>query len=142
MLQANRVDLELNGDTRVPETSTPAELLVSCWKFVRREYVIVLLCLLTALPLGGAYLLIAPASYTASAMLLIETRKGQFSPERAVVGDIPIDPAWIETQLTILVSEDLLASVAKDLGLADSPEFNTSLGQRAQSLMVRALRMV
>src|SRR3954469_21415706 len=131
MLQGNMVDLELQRDMRVAETSTPAELLVSCWKFIRRQYLVVLLCFLTALLLGGMYLLVAPASYTATATLLIDTRKGQFSPDRAVVGDIPIDTVWIETQLTILVSENLLASVAKDLGLAESPEFNTSLRRRA-----------
>ena len=70
-------------------------------------------------------------------MLLIDTRKGQFSPERAVVGDIPIDSPWIETQLAILVSEDQLAAVVKDLGLHEFSEFNTSLMQRARSFLAR-----
>jgi uncharacterized protein involved in exopolysaccharide biosynthesis len=73
---------------------TPAELLSLCWNIVRRQYMPALACLLIALPLGAAYLRLAPASYTASTLLLIDTRKGQFSPDRSVVGDTPIDTVW------------------------------------------------
>jgi succinoglycan biosynthesis transport protein ExoP len=113
---------------------TPAELLSLCWNIVRRQYMPALACLLIALPLGAAYLRLAPASYTASTLLLIDTRKGQFSPDRSVVGDTPIDTVWVETQLAILSSEGVLGTVVKDLRLDESPEFNSSLGRVRSTL--------
>jgi len=140
MLQSS----SLNPDEGMasPDSLTPAEVLVSCWKFLRRQYRVILICFFVALPLSGAYLFMAPVSYTASAMLLIDTRKGQFSPERAVVGDIPIDSQWIDTQLAMLVSESQLAAVVKDLRLYESPEFTTSFTEKARSHLARVSTIV
>src|SRR3954447_22554882 len=108
MLHTNTLDFELKEGMEAANSPKLVEVLLSCWRLLRRRYLVIVICFLLALSAGGAYFVMAPVSYTASAMLLIDTRKGQFSPERAVVGDISIDSPWIETQLAILVGESNL----------------------------------
>ena len=43
--------------------------------FLRRRYLLILTGLLLSVPLGALYLRITPASYTASAVMMIEPRK-------------------------------------------------------------------
>src|SRR4051794_35265571 len=89
--------------------------------FLRRRYKLILACLILALPFGGLYLYFTPASYTASATMLIETRQ---SPLQQAFSRDPVpDAPWIESQIGVLKSQNVAAYVVKQLRLADEPEF-------------------
>ena len=88
--------------------------------FLRRRYWLILLGLLLAVPFGALYLFLTPATYTASALTLIETRKNPLEP---LVGGGTPDFAWIESQIGVLRSRNVAAVVVKQLRLADDPTF-------------------
>src|SRR5256885_11392535 len=89
--------------------------------FLRRRCLIILSCLLVSLVIAGIYLRTASPAYTASAVMMIDTRKGQSLPFGAADG--PADAAWVESQIGVLKSHNVAAQVVKQLRLADDPEF-------------------
>jgi succinoglycan biosynthesis transport protein ExoP len=91
--------------------------------FLHRRWVMVLSCLLIALPLGALYAFTSPKTYTASSIMMIETRKG---PLEAQASASPLDAAWFETQLVDLRSLNVLSYVVKQLHLADDMVFLNS----------------
>jgi succinoglycan biosynthesis transport protein ExoP len=88
--------------------------------FLRRRYRLILIGVLLSLPFGALYLYITPASYTASAVMMIEPRKGPLEP---LMGSTMPDSAWIESQSIALKSLNIANYVAKQLRLTDDPEF-------------------
>jgi polysaccharide biosynthesis transport protein len=89
--------------------------------FLRRRYKIILICLLLSLPFAALYLFLAPATYTATATIMIEPRKSPLS--QTLGGDPPTDAAWIESQIGILKSQNVVAYVIKQLRLGEDPQF-------------------
>jgi polysaccharide biosynthesis transport protein len=92
------------------------------FSFLRRRYLIILICLLLCLPVGALYLFFAPPTYTGSTTMMIESRSSQIL-QKSAVGDLRPDPAWIESQIGILKSQNVAAYVVKQLRLADDREF-------------------
>jgi polysaccharide biosynthesis transport protein len=92
------------------------------FSFLRRRYLIILICLLLCLPVGALYLFLAPPTYTGSTMMMIESRSSQVL-QKSAMGDLRPDPAWIESQIGILKSQNVAAYVVKQLRLADDREF-------------------
>ena len=90
--------------------------------FLRRRYLIILLSLVLALPVGALYLFTTPASYTASAIMMIETRKSPLQ-ETLLGAAAPLDSAWIESQIGVLKSQSVAAYVVKQLRLAEDAQF-------------------
>jgi len=89
--------------------------------FLRRRYLPILLGLLLSLPFGALYLYFAPATYTASSVMMVEPRKTPFEP---VLGSNAVpDAVWIESQNVALKSLNVASYVVKQLRLADDPEF-------------------
>ncbi|EJW11980.1 putative exopolysaccharide biosynthesis protein [Rhodovulum sp. PH10] len=76
-----------------------------------------------AVVLGLVYLVTTPARYTATATMVIDTRKVQLFQQQSVLGDIAIDAGTVETQVQILKSENISLAVIKDLRLTEDPEF-------------------
>ena len=103
-------------------------------KFLHRRYLSILICILLALPIGALYLLTTPASYTASATMMIKSRKGPLEP---LLGSGLPDPAWIDSQIGVLRSTNIAAYVVKQLRLADDPAFLRSEGGPFDSLLRR-----
>jgi polysaccharide biosynthesis transport protein len=88
--------------------------------FLHRRYLAVLLGFVLALPFGAFYAFTSPKTYTASATMMIETRKGPLDgPGNAVTPDV----AWFETHLQNLKSVNVLGYVVKQLNLANDAEF-------------------
>jgi succinoglycan biosynthesis transport protein ExoP len=81
-----------------------------------------------ALGLGTFYVLTGPRYYTATATLLIDTRKNQLFQQQSVLSDIAVDTASVESQVQILRSETIALAVIKEFHLAQSGEFNRSGG--------------
>jgi len=89
--------------------------------FLRRRYWLILIGLLLSAPFGALYLRLTPATYTASATTLIESRKNPFD---ALLGSNAMpDFAWVESQIGVLRSRNVAAIVVKQLRLADDPTF-------------------
>src|SRR5262249_1040418 len=102
--------------------------------FLRRRYLLILTGLLLSVPLGALYLYTTPASYTASAVMMIEPRKG---PLESLVGSTMPDSAWIDSQSIALKSLNVASYVVKQLRLADDPEFVRSGVEWFDKLLAR-----
>jgi succinoglycan biosynthesis transport protein ExoP len=90
--------------------------------FLRRQYLVVLACVVLSAILGTLYLLISPTSFTASAVMMIDTSKDLSLPVTLSQGG-PTDSAWIESQVGILKSASVAATVVKQLHLAEDLQF-------------------
>src|SRR5215510_8245807 len=106
---------------------TPASLTVGerfdfVVGFLRRRYLVIIVSLLLSLALGASYLFTAPPTYTGSAIMIIETRKGTSALPDSF-GGLPPDAAWVETQIGVLKSLNVLSYVVKQLRLGDDPQF-------------------
>src|SRR5215510_797611 len=106
---------------------TPASLTVGerfdfVVGFLRRRYLVIIVSLLLSLALGASYLFTAPPTYTGSAIMIIETRKGTSALPDSF-GGLPPDAAWVETQIGVLKSLNVLSYVVKQLRRGDDPQF-------------------
>jgi polysaccharide biosynthesis transport protein len=100
-----------------------AEFVNFAGAFLRRQYVVVIFCALLAIVLGLVYLQHMPPRYTAHTAMIIDTRKGQVFQNQSILADAPVDLAEVESQVQIVKSENVAASVIKDLHLTELPEF-------------------
>ncbi len=93
--------------------------------FLRRQYVVILFT--TALSLAGSliYLRATPPTYTSYAKVLLGNPKAQFVQQQSILPDSPLDVAQLESQLQILKSKAIAASVIKQLKLDQDPDFTT-----------------
>ena len=115
--KSKSVAIARNESSAPPTFAERVDLVVA---FLRRQYWILAICLLLSLPVGAFYHFTSPPTYTASATMMIETRK---SPIPELLVDAVPDAGWIESQIGILKSQNVAAYVVKQLRLADDPEF-------------------
>jgi polysaccharide biosynthesis transport protein len=109
------------GGMEAQQSSSLKDRIDVVMAFLRRRYLIILVFLLLALPFGGLYLYLTPKSYTASAIMMIETRGSVLKD--SLFNGAPIESAWIESQAGILTSANVAAYVVKQLRLQDDPQF-------------------
>jgi polysaccharide biosynthesis transport protein len=93
------------------------------WIFLRRQYPVLLFCVLLAIAVVGIYLLVAAPRYTAHTVMILDARKGQFFQQQSILADAPTDMAGIESQEKIVKSENIADTVIKNLHLTGLPEF-------------------
>src|ERR1700680_3861487 len=93
-------------------------------RIARRQYVIILSCLLLASLVGAIYLFATRPVYTAVATMMIDPRKGGIQ-QKSVLGDTPTDTAVIDSQIGVLSLErdQIGIAVTKKLQLAKDPDF-------------------
>ncbi len=123
MLQPNRTAPSDRTILYPPEFSSPGELLDSFVHFLRQQYLPIFAAALLSISLGGIYLILARPNYTATASMLIDTRKTQFLSQETSSRDPPINSPAIESQMRVLRSENVALSVIKTLHLTEDPEF-------------------
>jgi polysaccharide biosynthesis transport protein len=104
------------------EVPSSAELLDSFVHFFRQQYRVILTVALLSIALGIAYLIVTQPTYTATATMLIDTRKTQFLQQQPLVEQVA-DPAAVESQVIVLKSDNIALSVIKKLQLNEDPEF-------------------
>ena len=68
-------------------------------------------------------------SYTATATVMIDTRKHDIANIQEVESGLPADSSVVDTEVEILKSRSLAGRVVTALGLDNDPEFNPSLAQ-------------
>jgi polysaccharide biosynthesis transport protein len=120
----SQLDVSQHNPAVGPENSPSAsvgERLDFVLAFLRRRYLIILCAFLLALPLGAFYLFATVPQYTATATMMIESRKSFL--QESLMGNSPPDTAWVESQIGLLKSASVAAYVVKQLRLADDPQF-------------------
>jgi polysaccharide biosynthesis transport protein len=93
---------------------------------VRRQWPLIAAILAGTLTLIIVYLLTATPMYTANARILMDTRQTQVLDKDSGVTNALIDPGFVDSQVEILNSDDLILSIVRRLKLTDDPEFNGS----------------
>jgi succinoglycan biosynthesis transport protein ExoP len=91
--------------------------------FLRRQFSVIAGVLLLSITVGVLYLINTPPSFTAQATMIIDTRKSNVFQQQAIIGDIQVDSATVESQVEVLRSENIALAVIKQLHLSDDPEF-------------------
>ena len=105
-----------------------SEVFQSMLDFLRRQYQVIGFAVAIMVAIGFVYLLTTPSSYTATAMMLIDTKKVQLFQQQSMVSELPVDAGSIESQVEILKSENIALAVIKRLNLTEDPEFVSPSG--------------
>jgi polysaccharide biosynthesis transport protein len=104
---------------------SPSDLLAALKSLARRRFGIIVLIVFVSVVCGAIYLAIASPKFMAQAELLIDTRKAQpFPQQQSAVADTTADSAAnVDSQIEVLKSDAIAASVVKQLHLTSDPEF-------------------
>ena len=106
---------------------------------LHRHVGIILAALLAGLGIAVLYVLLTKPAYTARAQVLIDVQTPQTLPTRQGEMPLAIDTTQIESQLAIMRSDNLVATVVANLGLAQDPEFGA---EAPPSLLQRLVNLV
>ena len=96
---------------------SPADTFNSILDFMRRQYPVIVFAVAVSIALGLLYVLTTPPSFTASATMIIDTKKVQLFQQQSMFSDLPIDASTVESQVEILKSETIALAVIKKLHL-------------------------
>jgi polysaccharide biosynthesis transport protein len=109
--------------------------------FIRRQYRVIAFVAATMIAMGLIYLFTTPPSYTATATMIMDTKRIQLFQQQ-VVGDLPVDTAAVESQVEIIKSETIALAVIKKLFLAEDPEFTGPGGGLLGTLLSNVMGLV
>jgi polysaccharide biosynthesis transport protein len=123
MLKINGPQPALSRESARQALVSSADTLDSILGFLRRQHLVITPILFAALALAVLYLYTTPSSFTAQAVIIIDTRKIQLFQQPSAFGETAIDSQMVESQVQILKSKKLALSVVKELHLAEDPEF-------------------
>ena len=91
---------------------------------VRRQWPLITYTVIGALTVVILYLLTATPMYTATASILMDTRQAQLLNKTSDSANATlIDPGFVDSQVEIITSENLIRSVVNKLNLTRDPEF-------------------
>ncbi|MBR0777392.1 AAA family ATPase [Bradyrhizobium diazoefficiens] len=91
---------------------------------VRRQWPLITYTVIGAVVLVILYLLTASPMYTAVTSILMDTRQAQILNKTSEVANTTlIDPGFVDSQVEIITSENLIRSVVNKLNLTKDPEF-------------------
>jgi succinoglycan biosynthesis transport protein ExoP len=106
--------------------------------FLRRQYAVIIFTTVLALAASVIYLKVTPPTYTGQVKVLFGNPKAQFVQQQSLLAEAPFDNAQIETQIQILMSKAIAATVIRELKLADDPDFKDS--SRSLRSVLRGVR--
>src|SRR4051812_37938477 len=93
---------------------------------LRRQWPLIAAAVGASLVLVVVYLVLAKPMYTANARIMMDTRQTQVLDKNSGTNSALIDPGFVDSQVEIINSDDLILSVVRRLHLTDDPEFNGS----------------
>ncbi|QIP05486.1 Wzz/FepE/Etk N-terminal domain-containing protein [Bradyrhizobium symbiodeficiens] len=93
---------------------------------LRRQWPIIAACTGASLALVIVYLVTAQPMYTANARIMMDTRQAQVLDKDSNANSALIDTGYVDSQVEVINSDDLILSVVRRLKLTDDPEFNGS----------------
>ncbi len=111
--------------------------------FLRRQWPVLALSVLSTLVLAAIYLFITPARYTATAVLMLDTRRLQLLQQQSVMSELNLDAPGVDSHLEIIKSEAVALHVINKLGLIDDPELaskSTSILEPLKSALKGLIR--
>jgi len=121
----------------------PFHWLPAMFAFLRHRWTTIAACAVVFLAVGVAYYLLATAQFTASASLLIDTRRGDvFKQQPSTQGDATMDSAIVESQVEVLKSEGIARRLVRSMHLAEDRQFMSwghSLSQEILGVVALAL---
>jgi succinoglycan biosynthesis transport protein ExoP len=103
--------------------------------FILRRYRVIAVATAIAIAMGLIYVLTAAPSYTATATMIIDSKKVQLFQQQSMFSEAPIDAGAIESQVEILKSETIALKVIKQLHLDEDPEFTNPSGGLVGALL-------
>ena len=110
--------------TVTAEEPSAAEMFAYAIGVARRQIFVVLLFALLGAGLGAVFFMKAVPTYTATATLLVDTRKIEILQQPAVSSEMPIQSTGaMESQVELLKSNEVALAVIKKLRLWDDPRF-------------------
>lgn len=93
---------------------------------LRRQWPIIATCVGASLALVIIYLVMAQPMYTANTRIMMDTRQTQVLDKDSGTNTALIDTGFVDSQVEVINSDDLLLSVVRRLHLTEDPEFNGS----------------
>lgn len=90
---------------------------------LKRQWSVIVLCVGIAIGAGLLYIASAAPRYTASVLVMIDTRRNQLLQGQRVVGDQQLDAGFVESQVEVIKSDSVSLSVVRELKLLDDPAF-------------------
>src|SRR6185312_190492 len=96
---------------------------------LRRNFGKILAATLLSLILAGFYLAIAKPMYTTSASLFIDPRNRKVVTDEVAQGGYGTDLALVESQASIITSDEVLKRVVDKMHLAGDPDYAPAYGQ-------------
>ena len=127
MLQGERSRVVLENDLASDREGQggPGDIINFALGFLRRQYALILFVTALAIAISLLYLRTTPPTYTAQAKVLFGNPRAQFVQQQSILGESPLDVAQLESQIEILKSKAIAASVVDQMKLAADPDFNT-----------------
>ena len=112
-----KFSIELGGTTLTVER---------VFDILRRQWPLIVTVIAGTLVLVIFYLVVATPMYTANARILMDTRQTQVLDKDTGINNALIDPGFVDSQVEIITSDDLILSVVRRMHLTEDPEFNGS----------------
>lgn len=103
--------------------SVPKLGLADMVTIARRRWPVILGAMAIGFALACGYAFTATPSYTASAKVMIGTKKSNLLSKQEFVTESQVDAGTVESQVEILKSESVARSVIRDQNLLSDPEF-------------------
>ncbi|WP_420103502.1 GNVR domain-containing protein [Bosea sp. (in: a-proteobacteria)] len=108
----------------LPAILTPSQIL----DVFRRQWPLIVGLAAAVVVIVAAYVLTAAPRFTANARILMDTRQNQLLETQKIVGAAFIDTGVVDSQVELLMSENLISSVVRTNNLVSDPEFNPKPG--------------
>lgn len=106
------------------EYTSAEQTLQSLKGLISRHVALLVTVVLVCVLLGGVIMLTTPARFTATGLLIIDTKKVQTIQQQAPLGtESPLDTGTVDSQVEILQSETIALNVIKQLRLTELDEF-------------------
>jgi polysaccharide biosynthesis transport protein len=93
---------------------------------LRRQWPLIAATVGAALALVVVYLILAKPMYTANARIMMDTRQTQVLDKDSGTNSALIDTGFVDSQVEVINSDDLILSIVRRLRLTEDPEFNGS----------------
>lgn len=93
---------------------------------LRRQWPLIAAAVGASLALVIVYLVLAKPMYTANARIMMDTRQAQVLDKDSGTNSALIDTGFVDSQVEVINSDDLILSIVRRLRLTEDPEFNGS----------------
>lgn len=93
---------------------------------LRRQWPLIAAAVGGSLALVIVYLVLAKPMYTANARIMMDTRQTQVLDKDSGTNSALIDTGYVDSQVEVINSDDLILSIVRRLRLTEDPEFNGS----------------